>query len=428
MLISFFFVAPVMEWYGRKPAHVLIVIPNILTCVVYYYASNVTTLVLARMVHGLSCGGAIALSPIIVAEFTSPKLRGILLNLKTSFGALGVMLAHTLGLFFDWRKTILVGMTMPAFALLITFTWPETPAWLASRGHNERCASAFYWLRGKGARSQKELRALIKAETDRRNTRVISGDRTFLLKAKGFFIQCVKKDFRKLVMLLLCIFIFLEASGRYFFPLYAIKIINAFTNGQSSIYYVVILDGVILLSTILACVLIQRYQRRTLLFSTGAVCIALLLTTCLYLLLKSKGIIHRDYAWIPLSLFGLYFILLNLGALPILMVVLGEIFPLKYRSAGVTMSAIILSITLIITLLVTPTMMKVLDIHGSFTVHSFCMIGALLYLFYNLPETKGRTLQEIEERFTKGRQKVRLADDGEDDGDDATNAISIELR
>ncbi|GBP36006.1 Sugar transporter ERD6-like 9 [Eumeta japonica] len=103
------------------------------------WINNITTLILARLIFGIPSGGTIVLNAIIIAEFSNPRIRGVLLNAKSSFVVLGVGYAHLLGLFFDWRTLALLGLILPVLSLLITITWPESPAWLARRGHYEHC-------------------------------------------------------------------------------------------------------------------------------------------------------------------------------------------------------------------------------------------------------------------------------------------------
>ncbi|GBP04927.1 Facilitated trehalose transporter Tret1 [Eumeta japonica] len=335
-LLSFVLVAPLMERYGRKIAHISLVLPNILAGVLFYFANNFRTLVVARLMFGIPSGGTIVLNAIIIAEFTSPKIRGALLNAKTSSIVFGAGFVHSLGLFFDWRTVALMGLLLPVSSLLINLTWPESPAWLARRGHYQRCKESFNWLRGEDPRAQKELHALIQAEMDRRTIK-ISEERpkSFPQKTKKFFKIFTHDDFLKPTLIMANVFIILEACGRHVFPTYAIKIVTAFTGGQSTLYYVVGLDLVIFGTSVLACVVVNMFKRRTLLFST----------------------------------------------------------------------------VLMIALKMTPILIESIDVHGTFAIFALVMIGSLLYLYFNLPETKDKTLQEIEKYFTVGKYKSRLTHD-----------------
>ncbi|GBP35999.1 Facilitated trehalose transporter Tret1 [Eumeta japonica] len=413
-LLSFVLVAPLMERYGRKIAHISLIISNAMACVIFYFANNFTTLMLGRLLFGIPNGGSIVLTAIIIAEFTSPELRGILLNGKTCSIVFGASYAHLLGLFFDWRTLALFGLVLPVLSLLITITWPESPAWLARRGHYERCEKNFNWLRGEDPSAQKELHALIKAEMDRLTVKISDPvSKSFTQKIKKIFMKFTRRDFLKPTWIMANAFVIMETCGRHVFPTYAIKIVTAFAGGQSPLHYVLGLDLVIFATSLLACVVVHMFKRRTLLFSTGSICSVLLLAICLYLFLKSKQIIPSNNVWIPLTLFILYFFFLNLGTSPLVLTILGEIYPLKHRSMGVVMSGIFFSFALMVALKVTPLLIESIEVHGTFTIFAAFMIGSLLYLYFNLPETKDKTLQEIEEYFTNGKDRTQLAHDFE---------------
>ncbi|GBP04919.1 Facilitated trehalose transporter Tret1-2 homolog [Eumeta japonica] len=317
-LLSFVLVAPLMERYGRKIAHLSLVISNILAGTTFYFAHNLATLVAARLIFGISNGGTVIVSAIIIAEFTSPKIRGVLLNAKTSSIVFGAGYAHSLGLFFDWRTIALMGLLLPVSSLLINLTWPESPAWLARRGHYERCKKNFDWLRGVDPNAQKELHALMQAEMDRRTGKISEvGPKSLPQKTKKFFMRFTHRDFLKPMWIMANVFIILEACGRHVFPTYGIRIVTALAGGQSTLYYVVGLDLVIFATSVLACVVVHMFKRRTLLFSTGTS--------------------------------------------PIILTLLGEIFPLKHRSIGVVMSGIFYATALMIALKMTPMLIEAIE-------------------------------------------------------------------
>ncbi|GBP36014.1 Facilitated trehalose transporter Tret1 [Eumeta japonica] len=268
-LLSFVLVAPLMERYGRKIAHISLVISNIAACATFYFANNFTTLILGRLLFGIPSGGTLVLTAIIISEFTSPSIRGVLLNAKTSSIVFGAGYVHLLGLFFDWRTLALFGLLLPVLSLLITITWPESPAWLARRGHYKRCEESFIWLRGEEPNAQKELQALIQAEMDRRIAKISEHvPKSFLQNTKKFIMRFTQQDFLKPTLIMVHIFVIMEACGRHVFPAYAIKIVTAFAGGQSPLYYVVALDVVIFVTSILACVVVNMFKRRNLLFVT----------------------------------------------------------------------------------------------------------------------------------------------------------------
>lgn len=216
-----------------------------------------------------------------------------------------------------------------------------------------------------------------------------------------------QKDFQKPTWIVLFVFVILEACGRHSFPAYAVKFMSAFTKDKAStLYYVLAVDGIIFLASMGSCGVVKLFRRRTLLFVSGGLSCVLLTSICIYLYLKSEHIAPETNVWLPMSLLCLYFIVLNLGTSSIALSLLGEIYPLEHRGLGTVVSGVFYSLSLLVTLKVTPALMGAIDVHGTFFVYMIFMAGALLYLYFFLPETEGKTLQEIEHHFNGVSMKL----------------------
>lgn len=409
ILPSYFITAPIMQIYGRKIAHIIIILPAIISSIIIYFAQGVSSLIIGRLFSGFTSGAAMTLTAITIGEFSSPNKRGLFLNTKTVAACLGICLVHMLGAFFDWRTVAILGLVPSVLSLLIICTVPESPAWLAYKGKFERCEKSFYWFRPNTIADRKELQALIEAQTERRLIEKGQRKKTLLNEIKNILYKFKRKDFQKPTIIVACAFIILECCGRHVFPAYAVKFMTALTGDQSKVFYYIIgVDSVILISSIGSCIAITLFSRRFLLFVTCIISNIILLTLCLYLYLRDIEIVPKDNVWVPLTLLILYFVAINLGTSSIVMALLGEIFPLEHKGVGTAMSGIFYALSLLVILKVTPLMIKSIDVYGTFFVFSMCMIVSLVYLYFFLPETKGKTLQEIEDYFNDSPRALEL--------------------
>lgn len=368
---------------------------------------------IGRVLGGVTAGGTVSLGAIVVGEYSDPKYRGVFLNLKTASVCLGGMTVHIIGHFLHWRTVALIALIPHFLAMLVVYTWPESPAWLASRGEYERSEDSFYWLRGKSETSYNELEDLVRAQMERRSKPVQQsscGD-----KCVDFFKRFTQRDFLKPLFIIFTSSILLEFSGRHIFPAYALQIIGEVTGNRSqSFYYTLALDLIITFSAVSSSILVKIMKRRTLLFSTGFSACAVLMAACTYLFLADKEIIPNDKTWIPIGIFVIYFILANLGCTPIPLALLGEVFPLRHRGVGSAAAGTFISLGVMVGLQITPYLLLNLKVYGTFAVFGTAMVIALLGLFFMLPETKDRTLQEIEDYFNHGKFKdVRVDEDAE---------------
>ncbi|XP_022837125.1 facilitated trehalose transporter Tret1-like [Spodoptera litura] len=399
-----------MDAYGRKLSHAIAILPGFIGWLCIYLARGIPALMIGRILGGMTAGATVSLGAIVIGEYSDPKYRGVFLNLKTAAVCLGGMIIHVIGHFLHWRTIALVALTPYLLSLLIIYTWPESPAWLASRGQFQKSEDSFYWLRGKSEASYNEMEELIKAQTEQRSKPV--ENKTCGDNVASFFDRFTQKDFLKPLFIIFIGAIVLETSGRHLFPAYALQIIGEVTGNKSqSFYYTLGIDLIITCSAVSSSILVKIMKRRTLLLSTGFAACVVMMGACVYLYLAAVGMIANDKGWIPICLFAGYFILANLGCTPIPLALLGEVFPLRHRGVGSSAAGIFISFCVMAGLQVTPYLLIHLKVYGTFAVFAGVMGLSLLVLYFILPETKDRTLQEIEDYFNYGKFKDNKVDD-----------------
>lgn len=408
---GFFASSLLMDAYGRRRAHALAVLPGCLGWTMIYYAHNIPLLIIGRILGGFTAGATVSLGAIAIGEYTSPKYRGMFLNLKTTAVCLGSMMVHVLANFCHWRTVALIAVLPHILALAIIYTWKESPSWLAGRQEFEKCEEGFYWLRGKSDSSRRELDELIDAQMHKSIAE--SKDEGFLKRCVLLFKKFTQKDFVKPVIIIFFGAILLETSGRHLFPAYALQIIGEITGSGSkvhSFYYTLAIDLIITCSTLFSSILVRLAKRRTLLFSTGFAAFIVVMSVCCYLFLASRNVISQENNWIPICMFVVYFILVNVGCTPIPLALLGEVFPLAHRGAGSAVAGLVMSVCVSLGLHLTPLMLAAVHVSGTFAAYGLVMAACLLALYCLLPETKDRTLQEIEDYFNYGYFKETKRD------------------
>ncbi|VVC89480.1 unnamed protein product, partial [Leptidea sinapis] len=392
-----------MDWKGRRKAHLIVLLPAILGWLIIYFASNISLILVGRLLGGFTCASTVCLGAVVIGEYTSPQNRGMFLNLKTAAVCMGNMTVHILGNFLHWRQIALIAVIPTIISFLITLTWPESPAWLASNREFGKCEKSFYWLREKSEESNRELEEMIRAQKERFSETPTKT--TFRARIVDFLQKFLRRDFIRPVTIVFFAGMLLETCGRHLFPAYALQIVANVTGEKTnSFYFILAIDIIITTSALFASILVKVFKRRTLLFASGFSSLFILLTACLYLFLVSREIISKDYPWIPIVLFVMYFIISNLGCTPIPLALLGEVFPLQHRAAGAIVSGFILSFTLMFALQLTPYLMASVKVYGTFSFFGILMGISLGVLYFIMPETKDRTLQQIEDYFNHTRR------------------------
>ncbi|KAJ2944158.1 hypothetical protein O0L34_g18129 [Tuta absoluta] len=290
---GFFLSSFLMDRLGRRIAQILVIIPGILGWIITYLANTATALLIGRILCGISAGASVGLGAVIIGEYTSPGNRGMFLNLKTAVVCVGGMFIHIFGHFYNWRTVALISLAPCVLGLLIALTWPESPAWLASNEEFAKSEKAFYWLRGKDGRSEKEIKDLIRVQMERAKTTVNISIKD---KVGDILKKFTQRDFLKPMFIICLGSILLEAAGRHIFPAFALDIIGEITGSKRQSFALTLaIDLIIITSATFSSGLMKLMKRRLLLFTTGIASIVFLAAGCLYLFLVSRNIIPIEF-------------------------------------------------------------------------------------------------------------------------------------
>lgn len=336
---------------------------------------------------------------IIITEYASPKYRGVFLTASTGTAFWGIWVANALGTFLPWRCIPILGVICTLFTLPFIF-YPESPSWLASKGRYDECRKAHRWLRGVTEDSEKELEYLIKSQEEHRNSK-----RKWNFRYLKSTLIC--PGFYKPIMLTTFLSCLYHFSGKVVYIMYVLDIVKRITESEHMAYMSMLgLDAVTILATYAGSAMSKFVFRRTLLFTTAPIAVILLFIISLYLyLIKISVIIENNF--ISLSLLALLNIFISCGLLVLQQILCGELVSLKYRSISILIVSIIFNLVYSVVLQPTPYIFKHWGLHGAFFIYGV-MSSVFTFLCYKyLPETKDKTMQEIEEYFENKSEAVK---------------------
>ncbi|XP_048486878.1 facilitated trehalose transporter Tret1 [Plutella xylostella] len=386
---------------GRKTAHFLSIIPGVLGWVLIYFASDVTTLIIGRLLGGVFVMASFNVGLCVVSEYTAPETRGLLFSLKTFSFVASTLLTHLMGMCFHWRTVALVA-TVPLLASLgVTSSWPESPAWLLLRGERRRAGDAFRWLRGSGARAQREFQAMLQAQHERAlNTQTPKSVKEKLVYVR---VLLTKKEFTKPMISYIFLCVCLEASGRHVFPAYSTIIMaEILPEKMDASIYVLSFDVIALIGSVISCVTIKFLNRRSILFFSGIFSVVSLSAFSMYGYLIHAGLVSSRPR-ILVSILISYLMGANFGIATIPYVVKGELFPLCVRETGFAVASFCATVLLFVVLKVSLILFTHITVFGTFAVIALLLLLSLICLYFSLPETRNRTMQEIEDFFVCGK-------------------------
>lgn len=344
------------------------------------------------------------LRSILIGEYTSPKYRGPFLTTISLTVGSGIFFVHLIGSLLSWNKTAVIILFLPLTSLIMTFFIPESPSYLVSKRKYEECKQAFRWLRGD--EEEEELKAMIEAKIE------------FDCNTKGhgkldILGNIRKREFYKPIILMLHMYGITQLCGATVTATFSTVIIKLIMNSSvNAEVWMVVLDIERIIVNSLAIFIMKKFKRRTMLFTTGTLCTICMSALSGYVYAKSSGLLTHDILWIPGALMIIQFFTLAVALVPLPSIIAGEVFPLRYRSIAGTISLISTSGNMFLLLKTFPFLVGTIGISGTYLLYAGGMIYCLVVAWILLPETKDRTLQDIEDEYT-GRIKNKNIEETE---------------
>ncbi|MBA2763905.1 MAG: sugar porter family MFS transporter [Thermoleophilaceae bacterium] len=357
-------------------------------------SQDVIALGSGRLAIGVAVGLASACCPVYISEVAPKEIRGRLVTLFQLAVTVGILVAYLAGAALsgsgDWRAMVAIGI-LPAFVLLIGMArMPQSPRWLV--------------MIGAGTEARKVLLYLQPGETDEELEREIAEIRAGLSTESGSYRELISPLVRMALFVGVGLAILQQVTGINTVIYYAPTIFNL-AGIDSSTSAILAGGGVALVNvaaTIWALRLVSEYGRRTLLLvGISGMTISLFVLGAAFEL-EGGGAV-ATVAIVSLMVYVLSFAI-SLG--PIFWILNGELYPTRARSkaAGLATTAnwlfnFIVSLTFL-------TLIGALGTTGTFWLYGAISMLTIAFVARFVPETKGRSLEEIENDW---RARVGLA-------------------
>ncbi|XP_012281462.1 facilitated trehalose transporter Tret1-2 homolog [Orussus abietinus] len=386
----------VADRIGRKASIGATAIPFLASWTTLLLASNVGAIYAARFMGGLGAGAACVLVPVYIGEIAEPSIRGALGACFPLLFSTGIVLSYAIGGYASYVTFNLccVLSLVPFLASLPLL--PESPMWLVHQGLKPEASRALELLRGLSYDTKREI-AELQAEADELEN-----------KRGGIRDLAGTRAGRRAIIACLGLMWFQQMSGVDAILFYTVDI---FRNAESTVDPVlatVIVGLIEVVMTLVVAAVIDRFGRKPLLTASGA-CMAVCLGALgYYFKLQADGVDVRPLGWMPLVCVSLFNVVFSLGYGAVPFTVISELFPPETKGIA-TSASIMLHWTLVFA--VTKLFPATIGLLGEgITFWGFSGLTALsaLFAFFVVPETKGKSLREIQMKLhrKKGRDKA----------------------
>ena len=363
------------------------------------FAVNVPMLVGFRIVLGLSVGTASFVAPMYIAEVAPPRVRGGLVTFNQLAITLGILLAYLVNFAFkgvagNWRW--MLGLAaIPGAALAVgMLTVPHTPRWLMQKGREDDARRTLTDLREDEEGGDVEAEVADIQDAIRREGETGVRD-------------LVRPTIRPLLVIGLALAVFQQFVGINTVIYYAPTILKdtGLTN-SASITQTVFIGVTNVVFTVVAVLLLDRVGRRKLLI-TGTV--GLVVGLAILGTYFSSSTLQDRAPYLALVGLLLFIAAFAVGLGPVFWLLISEIFPLGVRSKAMSVSTVANWGANFVVAATFLSLSNAITREGIFFVYTAIGIIAVVVFAWKVPETKDRTLEDIQSELTGARPASRSA-------------------
>lgn len=392
---------------GRKLTMILSAVMFSVSAIGCAFCADFNQLVVYRIIGGVGIGVVSVVSPLYISEVSVAQYRGRLVSLyqlAVTVGFLGAYLMNyqllawsesaVSGADGGWVNLIFVnevwrgmlGMeTIPALLFfLIIFFIPESPRWLIVQGKEQRAQGILeriYLSVSEATYQLQETRSMIASS------------------AQSDWRMLLQPGIRKAVFIGAGIAILGQFMGVNAVLYYGPSIFeNAGLSGGDSLFYQVMIGLVNTLTTILALIIIDKVGRKKLVYYGVS---GMVVSLCCIAFYFAFGDVWQIPSWVLLFFFLVYVFCCAVSICAVIFVLLSEMYPTKIRGLAMSIAGFALWIGTYLIGQLTPWMLQSLTPTGTFLLFAVMCVPYILIIWKLIPETAGKSLEEIERYWIK---------------------------
>ncbi|XP_047521460.1 facilitated trehalose transporter Tret1-like [Pieris napi] len=373
-----------MDRLGRRPLLIFSPLPLSIGWFYTGFAKQAKDIIIGRIITGIGVGMAMSVPRVYLTEISLPNMRGVIGSFPNVAMSIGITVQAGLGAVFHWETLCHIAGSYGLFLCFLNFFLPETPYFLLEKATMDDAEKSLRRFRSNKHNIEWEMEELMDFKIDNNIKKLTLGEQ---------FAALFRKSSCKPFWIVMIYILITQLSGVTILIMWAVELLQ---NSKSSVdphAGNVMLGLTRLFSGIAASALIFRTGRRPLALvsglGVGIVCLALGLT-----------IQYKEYPTVfPQIGYILYIIFGSLGHYTLPVLIMFELYPLQVRGilGGISMS--ILNFMIFGANKTYPYVRDALGYPYTIMTFGVCSLLGCIYLYFYLPETKGLTLQEIEEYY-----------------------------
>jgi len=385
------------DWLGRKRTLIVAAILFFISAVGTALPKDVTMFVIFRIIGGVGVGAASITSPMYIAEISPARIRGRMVSVNQFAIVTGFLVVYLVNYFialqgteawnvgYGWRW-MFGSEALPALLLLgLLFLVPESPRWLTKYGRHEKALAVLTRVGGP-AHAQREFESIKDA----------------IAHESGSLGQLFRPGMRIVLVIGIVLAVLQQVTGINVFLYFGAEIFKKMGSGtNAALLKEVIVGAVNMTFTVIAIWMVDRLGRKPLMLIGSAG-----MGICLAAMGFAGYLQHTTGMWLLVFILG-YIACFALSVGPVTWVILSEIFPTRIRGRAMGVATVFLWLSnYIVTQTFTmmdenPWLVEKFHRGFPFWIYGVFCVCLLVFVWRFVPETKGKTLEEIEKYWYK---------------------------
>ncbi|KAI9124030.1 hypothetical protein K1719_005330 [Acacia pycnantha] len=416
-LIGSFLAGRTSDWIGRCYTIVLtgglfFVGPFLMSL-----SPNYAFFMFGHCVFGVGVGFALMIVPIYAAEVSPTSSRGLFTSIPELSINYGILLGYSFNFLcseLSWRQRLRAGVFPSLLFILGVLNSPESPRWLVMRGRLDDAHQVLQEISDSEQEAQQRLADIksvvgILESCNDDIVEVINNQKSGKGMWKEMFITATPAV-RHIIVAVISIHFFQQAVGLDSVILYSPTIFEkaGITSDSQKLLATVVVVFTKTIFIMVSMRLMDRFGRRPMLLTSfGGLIVSLFtLATCLTVIghsdKKEMWAVVLSIAMVLSSVASF-----SIGASPIAWVYCTEVLPLRLRAQGAAMGVMVNRTICGVISMTFPSLSKAITIGGAFFLYGTIATIGWIFFFIVLPETRGKTLEEMEASFGSFRAKPR---------------------
>jgi sugar porter (SP) family MFS transporter len=373
---------------GRRITVLITALVFIVGVLLVAFSPTYPVLLIARIIIGLAVGSASTIVPLYIGEVVPARVRGGLVSLNQLAVTAGILVSYLIdyGLSDSGNWRLMFGLAViPAAALFVGMLFQkESPHWLIRQGREDEARHVL-----RRVRDESDIDAEI------REVREVS-------QREGSYRDLISPRVRPLLLVGVLLAVFQQITGINTVIYYAPTLLQGAGLGNNAALLANVVNGAVNVGmTIVAIWLLDKVGRRPLLLSgTAGMAVGMIIVALSFL---GGSQLHGTLAIVAIIGLLVYTGSFAIGLGPVFWLLIAEIYPLRIRGAAMSVASMANWAANFVVTVSFLTLLSAISGVGVFFLFGFLTLVALAYFWRKVPETKGRSLQEIERELAPDR-------------------------